>query len=535
MKFDLLIKNGLIADGSGGACYQGDVGVIDGRIMQVGNLAGDEGKKTIDAEGLVVAPGFIDVHAHSELDMYNQKCILAKISQGITTELTGQCGISAFPVMAEAMENIAKYIAPVLGKIDCTWPWQNLEGYRKTIENVGIPLNQGNFIGHGNLRINAMGFLDRKSTASELELMKFMLKDELKSGALGLSSGLVYAPGIFSNIDEMVELAKVCAEAGKIYTTHMRSEAGELLPSVEEAIQVARLSGVQLTISHIKAMGRFNHGKVRNVLEMLDSAVAEGLVVYGDCYPYAAASTTMTIILPPWTLEKGIPGLLEILQSNEMRERIKSNFKEGIKGWENRPVTIGWENLIVASVATEKNRSLEGRSLADAATENSKDPADILFDLLLEEKGNAAVLITGMNEKDVASAISHPRVMICSDGIPVGNKPHPRLYGAITRYLSRYADLSDNTAIGAAIYKLTGLPAKAYKLRDIGLLKTGYWADITLIDTDKVKDLATFNNPFELSEGIERVIVSGEVVYKEKKYTGAKPGRFIINESGKEN
>jgi N-acyl-D-aspartate/D-glutamate deacylase len=372
-----------------------------------------------------------------------------------------------------------------------------------------------------------MGFADRKASAKELADMSALLRKELDDGALGLSSGLVYAPGIFSDAEEMVELAKVCAERGAAYTTHMRNEAGSVLEALDEALNVGLRSGVKLVISHMKATGSPNHGKSAQMLAKQAEAREKGARVYGDCYPYDASSTTMTIVLPPWTLSRGIAGMLEILADGGERGKIKENFLNGIEGWENRSRTLGWENMIVASVSTEKNKDTEGWDLAGLGERRGKEPGDVMMDLLLEERGEVTAVFKGMSDEDVKTLLEDPYVMVCSDGIPVGGKPHPRLYGAITRYLRRYADMSCEKGIAAAVRKLTGLPAEIHGLSEIGRIKEGYMADITIFDPSKVEDKADFQDPFRISEGIEHVFVGGVSVYKNKSIEENRPGRFI--------
>jgi N-acyl-D-amino-acid deacylase len=526
MLYDLLIKNGTVFDGSGGYARQ-DVGVKAGRIAEVGNFDFGDAERCVDAGGLAVAPGFIDVHTHSEIQAWKENFASAKPSQGITTELTGQCGLSAYPVSDESLDDVMRYVASGLGKMEEPWPWRDYASYREVVGKKGLSINQGTFIGHGTLRIDVMGFADKRASPKELSDMGSLLRKELADGALGLSSGLVYAPGVFSDAEEMVELAKACAECGAAYTTHMRNEAGSVLEAVDEALNVALRSGVKLVISHMKATGSPNHGKSVQMLAKQAAAREKGARVYGDCYPYDASSTMMTIVLPPWTLSRGISGMLEILADGGERGKIKENFLNGIEGWENRSKTLGWENMIVASVSTEKNKEAEGLDLVEFGKRRGKEPADVMMDLLLEEHGEVTAVLKGMSDEDVKTFLKDPNVMVCSDGIPVGGKPHPRLHGAIARYLCRYADMSCEKGIAAAVHKLTGLPADIYGLSEIGRIKKGYMADITIFDPSKVEDKADFQNPFRISEGIEHVFVGGVSVYENKALGGNRPGRFI--------
>ncbi|MDR1873978.1 MAG: D-aminoacylase [Synergistaceae bacterium] len=525
MLYDLAILNGTVFDGVGGYARK-DVGIKEGRIVETGDIGRSDAERRLDAGGRAVAPGFIDVHAHSDIQVWQEKFPLSKVSQGITTELTGQCGISACPVSDGCLESVMRYVAPVLGSTE-PWPWRDYASYRETVGKKGLLINEGMFIGHGNLRIDAAGFSDGPTSPPERAHMCELLRKELADGALGLSSGLVYAPGVFSDPDEMVELTKVCAERDAIYTTHMRNEASSVLDALDEALDVALRSGVKLVISHMKAVGRPNHGKPLQMLARQAEARKKGVRVYGDCYPYDASSTMMAIILPPWALSGGVAEMLKILASDDARGKIKENFLNGIEGWENRPQTIGWENLMVASTGTGKNADAEGLSLAELGQRRGKDTADALMDLIMEERGDVTVVMKAMAEEDVRALLADPCVMVCSDGIPVGGKPHPRLYGAITRYLCRYADLSCEKGVAAAVHKLTGLPAEIYRLAGIGRIEKGYMADITIFDPSTVEDKADFQEPFRLSGGIEHVLVGGEPVYQDKSAGDRRPGRFI--------
>ena len=527
MEYDLLIRHGSVYDGSLTANgYPQDIGICQGKIVAMGDL-GTAAKTLLEADGLVVCPGFIDVHAHSEISVWQDPNCLAKASQGVTSELTGQCGISAYPLHPHAEQDIRKYSASVLGGGD-RWPWRDLNGYRQAVSLHGMAINQGHFVGHGSLRINAMGFADRSPTSGELTRMSEMLSRDMEHGAFGMSSGLVYAPGVFSNTEELTKLANICAQKGGIYTSHIRNEGNRLLEAVNEAIAISKASGTQLILSHLKAVGKPNHGKVKLVLDRLEEEAA-CLQIYGDCYPYDASSTTMTVILPPWTMNGGMDGLVELLQNQEKRGEILAVLRNGMPGWDNRVTNIGYDHIRIASVSSEKNRNLEGLSLYEGGIRQQKDPGEFILDLLLEERGQVAAILQGMSKEDVTAALSSPRIMVCSDGIPVGEKHHPRLFGAFTRYLNQYADLSAPEGIAAAVHKLTAFPARIYSLERIGHLKPGYWADITLFDPNRVRDRATFAQPKLLSNGIEAVIVSGQIIFQDQKPTGKLPGRFLLH------
>ena len=534
---DLLIQNGWVADGTlTGKLDRKDVLINQGRILELKKSSPlnqrkelPEAREVIDATDLIVSPGFIDVHAHSELAVWQEPECLAKVSQGVTAELNGHCGISAYPAPEEDEEEIREYAASVLGS-NREWPWESLADYRKVIGRQGMAINQGAFIGHGNLRISALGFGDRGPDKRELEQMKELLSRELAEGAFGLSSGLVYAPGMYAQKAELAELAGICKAWGGIYTTHLRNEGDHLLQAVEEAIDTAKAAAVPLILSHLKASGRPNHGKVKIVVERMKAAAAEGMEIHGDCYPYDASSTTMTVIMPPWTMNGGIKGLLEILREPEKRLRILREFREGLPDWENRVANLGYDRIRIASLISEKNKALEGLSLAEAARQRQKEPGEFVLELLEEEKGQVTAILHGMAEEDIKAALNSPGIMVCSDGIPVEGKPHPRLYGTFPRYLRRYGELDTKEGIIRGVWKLTGLPARTYGLKEIGFLLPGYRADLVLWDPRRIRDRATFAQPKLLAEGIERVLVSGRTVYREGRATGCLPGRFLNRE-----
>lgn len=511
MLYDLIIKNGLITDGTGALPFHGDIAVKNGTICEIGTLLGSHALSVYDAKGLPVCPGFIDAHAHSELSILKKPDCLHKLSQGITLEITGHCGDSVFPDAA-ADENTS---------------FSSLASYQRYAISRGFAVNQGSLVGHGTLRTKALGDGDRPLTGAAASSMADDLGLCLEQGALGMSSGLEYAPGMYSKTDEMIPLAKQLAAHGAVYSTHMRNEGSSLLEAVEETLSVTRASHVTTVISHIKACGKPNHGKVKELLKNLDDANGEGFSVYGDCYPYPAGCTGLSIVLPPWTLANGRSGLLNILSSEEGRAKIRHWFAQGTDVWENRTILTGWENLFISHVSNPDNAGLEGKSLKDLSRIRGRAEADAFFDLLLSEGGEVQGILRSACEEDIVSALSHPRVMICSDSVDVTGRPHPRLYGSHSRFLARYADLKSDRGIAEAVRKMTGLPAKVYGLKNTGLLKSGYRADITIFDPDAIWDNATFADPEQLSDGIAAVYVGGELAYSEKQSLHTRNGVFV--------
>ncbi len=518
MKYDLIIKNGTVFDGTDAPPVSADIAVKDGNICSIGKLFAADAQKVFDAKGKIVCPGFIDAHAHSETSIFRHPDGEHKLAQGITLELTGQCGGSAFP---STRPN---------GKTS----FPDLVSYREYALAQGFSVNQGSLVGHGNLRRCALGDGDIALDEEAADKMSRGLSLALSQGALGMSSGLEYAPGMYSDTAEMIPLARLVAERGGVYATHMRSEGNALVEAVDETLEVTRQSGVKTVISHIKACGRPNHGQVARLLDKMDLAVSEGFSVFGDCYPYTAGCTGLSIVLPQWTKAGGHSELMRLLSDSAGREEIRRWFSLGLDVWENRTILTGWENLYIASVKNAANAGIEGKSLAELALIRGKDTADAFLDLLLSENGDVDGILFSACEQDISRALAHPRVMICSDSVDVSGKPHPRLYGSHARYLAKYADLSTDLSTADAIYKMTGLPAEVYNLERVGTIRQGNRADITVFDAASIRDTATFAQPLSLAEGVDAVFVGGVPAYMEGGALHSRSGAFILpSQNGK--
>ncbi len=512
MKYDLIIKNGTVFDGSGALPYRGDIAIKDGLICAIGALAPSDSQTVYDAGGKAVCPGFIDAHAHSETSILRHPDGIHKLAQGITLEITGQCGGSVFPGRPGGNR------------------FSDLASYREHALSRGFAVNQASLVGHGTLRSLALGEGDTPLTEEGAARMLADLTVALELGAVGMSSGLEYAPGMYSTSDEIVPLARRVAQAGAVYATHMRSEGNYLLQAVDETLDVTRRSDVTTVISHIKACGKPNHGKVGEVLRRMDAAAADGFGVWGDCYPYTAGCTGLSIVLPPWTKADGHDALMRTLSDPDGRAEIRRWFSLGTDVWENRTVLTGWDNLYIASTKNPANRALAGKNITELAQIRGLDETDAFLDLLLSEGGDVDGILFSACEQDVRAALSHPRVMVCSDSVDVSGKPHPRLYGSHARYLARYADLSTDRSIAEAIYKMTGLPARVYRLSGVGILRPGKRADITVFNPADVRDMATFAEPTQLARGIDAVFVCGVPAFLEGQSTGARTGTFILPE-----
>ncbi len=505
MTYSHLIRSATIFDGTLSAPYRADIALKDGKIVAIGDLSPACADHVIDANGRFLTPGFIDAHAHSERSILKAPDRLPKLAQGITTEITGQCGESIFPANA----------------------FPDLQTYRAAAYACGFATNQVSLVGHGSLRTKALGEGDLPLTETGAKQMLCDLAAALARGAAGMSTGLEYAPGMYSSLDEILPLAALLAEKNAVYTTHMRSEGNALLDAVQETIAVAAHTHVRTVISHLKACGKPNHGKVKTALSRIDAANESGLDIFADAYPYTAGSTGLSIVLPPWTLAQGHDALMHTLANDQGREEIRRWFALGLDVWENRTILTGWENIYIAA-ASKKNADAIGKNIKELARMRGKAEDEAFFDLLLDEDGDVDGILFSACEEDVKEALSHPRVMICSDSIDTTQgRPHPRFYGSHARYLSRYADLTTDQSAAEAIYKMTGLVADVYRLKSIGKIKLGYRADLVLFDPANVKDKATFADPTRLAQGIDTVFVGGEIAFSDGEAVDIRKGTFL--------
>ena len=523
--YDLIVKNGRVIDGSGNPWFKADIGIKGGIIEKIGMLSAEKATEIIDVPGLVVSPGFIDIHCHSDALLFVSPREQGKILQGVTTETIGNCGMSAAPTSPQHLDLLKKYVSSIFAGIKLAWDWNGVGDFLDRVEQEKSITNIASLVGHGTVRIAVMGFDNREPEEVELAAMKQLLADSIDQGAFGMSSGLIYPPGLFSKTSEMVELCKVLAAKGGIYTTHMRGETDNVIDSVKESILVGELSGVSVEISHHKTAGRENWGKSRQTLELIDEARAKGVDITCDVYPYIAASTMLGALLPPWVHEGGIDKLLARLKLADNRSQIKIEIVEGLPNWENYVKASGWENIIIASC--KYNKVNEGKSIKKIAEERNIDPADAVFDLMIEEDADVLMVVFMMNEDDVSFILKHPAVMVASDAIPSSGKPHPRYYGTFPRVLAKYVRQDKVISIAEGIRKITSMPAQKLGIRDRGLLREKMCADITIFNPDIIEDKATFMDPQQYAAGIEYVIVNGKVAVRNGKYSGVLAGQVL--------
>jgi len=514
---DLVIRNAKIIDGSGNPWYKADIGVVGERIAKIGRI--DEGRKVIDAEGLIVSPGFIDTHSHSDLILIAEPEAKQKTMQGVTTEVVGQDGLGEAPVSDETLEDWRRYLSGLNGDPDIDWSWRSFGEYLDALNEAETSINVASLVGHGNLRLLAMGMENRAPTLSELNEMKVILSTSLKEGGFGLSTGLIYPPCVYAETSELTELCKVTADHGGIFVVHMRNEGDRLLESIDEVAGIGRDSGVHVHVSHFKASGEKNWGKVDNALARLEKYRSEGITFTVDQYPYIAGSTFLSSLLPVSAHEGGTERMLSRLRDPEERNRIKAQIAES------RGLEWGWDNILVTSVNTPSNKPHEGLGLGEIAKKKGEEPVEVLFNVILEEDNAATMVSFSMSEEDVRTVMRSPLQMVCTDGIVLG-KPHPRAYGSFPRVLGRYVR-EGTLRLEEAVRKMTSLPAQTLGIKDRGLLKPGMHADITIFDPMKVIDKGTYHDPIQFPEGIEYVIVNGAVTVERGVHTGERAGKAL--------
>ena len=523
--YDLLILNGKVVTGSGNPWFAGDLAVAKGKIVKIGRLAREEAHKTIDASGLVVSPGFIDGHSHSDLFLFVDPKAHQKIMQGVTTENVGLDGMSVAPIEKKDIAAWRKHLSGLDGNPEIEWKWRSFADYLDAIDALPTSNNVTSYVGLGTIRLKVMGMTDQPPTSEQLAQMKGLTAQAMEEGARGVSSGLIYPPSQYQTLAEVAEIARVTRDYNGIYDVHLRSEGDGLIQAIEEVIEIGRRSGVPVLITHFKVLGKKHWGLSDKTLQMVDEARKEGVEVHIAQYPYTAGSTMFHAIIPPWRHAKGPDSLIQMLK--EDKEPIKKDIRERTD-WENWAKVNGWENIVVSSVESEANKQYEGKSVTKiAAMRGLTDPADAALDLLAEEELAVGMIVFGMDEKDVVNIMRHSTMSVITDGLLGGSKPHPRVYGSFPRILGRYVRKEGIMGLEEAIRKMTSLPAEKLRLKRKGLLAENYDADITIFNPETIIDKATFENPRQFSTGIEWVIVNGQVVVEEGQHTKAAPGRTV--------
>ncbi|MGB6475689.1 MAG: D-aminoacylase [Candidatus Sulfotelmatobacter sp.] len=527
--FDVVITNGHIIDGTSSPWYSGDLGIRDGKVAAIGNLAAAPRKRTIDAAGKVVAPGFIDMLGQSELTILVDPRLPSKIYQGITTEITGE-GNSIAPLTDALIQ--AGHSDYDHYKI--TPDWRTFRQYFARLEKQGMGINLASYVGATTVRTIVLGEENTQPTPGQLEQMKALVRDAMKDGAVGVSTALEYAPAPYAKTDELIALATEAGKFGGIYATHMRSESDSVLESIDEALRIGREAHVPVEIWHIKVAGKKNWGRMPEVVAKINAARAAGADVTADTYAYTAWDNDFSAFIPAWAHEGGSAKMVERLKDPATRERIRKDMLMPSKDWDDEWQEIPGPEAVMISVAQNPRLvPLQGKRLSEIAKLWNKDPMDALFDFLIEDPF-ADVAVFGMSQPDVTLALQQPWVAIDNDssgtspeGILGQEHPHPRAYGTFPRILRKYVREEKALTLDDAIRKFSALPAQRLRLTDRGVLKAGMWADVVVFDPATVRDLATFDNPNQLSEGMEYVLVNGVPVIEHGKMTGALPGKVL--------
>lgn len=526
--FDILILHGTIVDGSGVSGFSADIGVRSGVIESIGDLAKEDSISRIDADGMVVAPGFIDGHTHSDVTLLVNPKAESAVKQGVTTQVFPNCGQGTAPAIGEALKNVQEQLRPY----DLAVSWKSVGEYFSHLEWQHTSINVVPMVAHGTVRMAVLGYEKREPTANELDQMREHVEEAMKSGARGLCSGLRYVPGGYANVAELTALCDVVKRFGGIYTSHIRSEGdnGDWFNAIKEAITIGENAGVPVQISHLKALGRHVWGKSKQALEIIDAARARGVDVTCDQYPYEASSSSLLVLFPQWAIDGGIAILFQRLEDNEMSGRIEKEFNRTLE------MRGGAEKMTISLFGPDP--SLQGMNLSEVATRLKKDVFEVAKDLLKAADGEVKMIFHVMDIEDVRRIMTRPYVMVASDGYALANYgplasqfPHPRSYGCFPRVLARFVREERLLGIEQAVKKMTYLPASRFRLDDRGLLRKGKAADIVIFDPLLIQDRATYDDPQKYPIGIHYVIVNGKLVIERGEHTGSRPGKILRRDS----
>ena len=536
--FDIKIINGTVFDGLGGKGVRADVGISGEMITAIGDLSAAEAGTVINAEGKAVAPGFIDMHTHSDVSVIYDRKVSSKIHDGVTTEIVGNCGIGVAPVNEDKKDLLIAYLGTrLVGSIPVKLelPWNTMDEYLGHIEKNPPAANIVPLLAHGPIRINEMGFSKEHPTAEQIENMQREIAKGMEAGCVGLSSGLVYMPGEYSTAEELAELCRAVAPYRGFYVTHIRTESSGVFEAIDEAIEIASGGGVPLHVSHLKLAGVDVSGNADKLLAVVDNARAGGLDMTFDVYPYDTGCTSLGACISPWAFEGGVEKMVERLKDQKVRDRIKNDILNGIEGWQNfAHASGGWQNITIATVFKKEGEKFLGKTIEEAAAMENKDPFTFIFDFLVEQQSRVQILVKMMKEEDIEKIISHPMSMIGSDGMSLSTegimssgKPHPRAFGTRARVLARYVREKKLLSVEEAVKKMTSMPASRLRLDRRGILREGYFADVVIFDPATVVDIATYQDPKQYSKGFETVIVNGKTALQNGMETGVFSGRVL--------
>ena len=525
-EYDLIISRGIVYDGLGNPGKELDIAVKGDKILLLGkHLNKGRAKKIIDARGLAVSPGFIDAHDHTDLSLLANPRAESQVRQGVTTVISGNCGYSPFPIPDGVFDEWKEHAEK---EYHVELDWKDITGFFNRLNKGGMALNYATLLGQGSLRGKVVGLDDRAPTENQLKEMKKLVEENIKAGALGMSTGLEYAPGSYAKNSEILELCQTVARNKGVYATHMRDEGDFLLESLEESIEIARKTNVSLQISHLKVAYKKNWPKMDDALLKIETAQKQGVNILADRYPYIAGSTGLSYFFPLWAKQGTAKDFTARLKNPDLDSKIRSFVKEQEK-------KLGsWDKVLISSVSTEKNRTLEGENILEAAGKAGKEPYEFMRDLLIEEENRVDMILFFSKEDNLRQILAHPLVVIGADGeavAPYGllgrGKPHPRFYGTFPRVLGKYAREEKVFSLARGIQKMTARTARKFGLRKRGQIKEGYFADLVLFDPGKIIDCATWKDPHQYPKGIDHVLVNGQIVIREGEHTGKLPGQIL--------
>jgi N-acyl-D-amino-acid deacylase len=542
--YSVLIKNGKVVNGTGNPWFYADIAVKGEKIVKIGRILDSESETTIDAKGYVVSPGFIDQHSHAELIFASKdrlKYLEGRIRQGITTEILGNCGISVAPVSKQSKE-LMKTFVEWMKPEEQPWDWTSMADYLAFLKKAELPVNVGTLTGHGAIRAIPMGFRSGRPSPDELNAMRKHLAESLEQGSFGMSTGLIYAPGMYADTKELIELSKVVAEYQGLVTSHVRGSSETNIFAERELIRIGERSGCRVHRSHNEAVGEDHWNKIEKSLQMEEKARMRGVDIAYDMFPYTAAMTMMVAIYPPWALEGGGEAFLKRLQDSEIRKRIEEDIEEVVPGWptwtegswpHNIVGATGWKNIYIGYIASEKNKKYEGLSLEELGQQLNKSPFDSISDLLIEEKGAISQLVFGVSgdratDLPLRQLIIHRLGGFCTDAIDIGmGIPHPASHGTYPRILGKYVREEKLLPLEEAIRKMTSFTAGRINLKNRGLIREDFFADIVIFDEEKIIDKATFEQPRQFPEGIEYVLVNGSILLEKGNLKEINAGKVL--------
>lgn len=531
----ILILGGTIVDGTGHSGFRGDVGIIDDRIVFIGKATKSmiqSAGTVIHAENKVVSPGFIDCHTHSDLSLFTEPSAVSRLYGGVTTEIAGNCGVGVAPISEAYREDLKNYFLsmfPIRNTLNRpAFEWNAFGEYLSCLDQYPAAINMGSLVSQGAVRLAVKGFQKGSASSEELKKMQSLVSESMESGAFGISTGLNYLPGAFCDKNELIEVTKPVSAFGGMYISHIRTQSDGIFEAIDEAFSIAGGANAGMHLSHLKLLGAPVWGKTDALFARIDAAKAAGLPVSFDAYPYEAGATGLLALLPHWAMEGGIPALMERLSDSDKRKQIQKDCVNGLPGWQNMIKTVGFDNITISDLAGKENQELVGKTLCEAAQIRGQNNFDTLFDVLLEERGNASMVISHLSPGDVDTIITHPDCIIASDSTSAAfGRPHPRFYGTNGKVFQTYVRQKKLLTLEDAVRKMTSLPAKQFRVLDRGELREGYYADVLIFDPDTIGDVATYDDPARYSVGMDTVIVNGQIAFFRGAPTGTLAGRTL--------